>query len=91
MELECNTRECVFRRQNGQLGFDNFDDFAALVFPAMRAGPVGTNLFVAVWALRKLWNAQGVVRTSSRGTALRMSAFGIRHVFLVFLFSRSAV
>jgi len=68
-------------------GFYYFNYFAAFVLAAMRAGTVGTDLLVTVGALGKLWNNERVMGASSRGAALRMAAFGIRHGFSSLLFS----
>jgi len=62
-------------------GFYYFDDFAAFVFAAMRAGAVGTDFFVTVGALGELRDDEGVMGAAGRGAALRMTAFRIRHSF----------
>jgi hypothetical protein len=61
------------------LGFHDFDDFAAFVFAAVRAGTVRTDLFVAIGALGELRDREVVMGAASGGAALRMASFGIRH------------
>lgn len=61
------------------LRFHNFDHFAALVLPAMRASPMSANLFVAVRAIRQLRNAQRIMSAAGRGAPLGVASFWIRH------------
>jgi hypothetical protein len=64
------------------LCFHNFDDFAALIFAAMRAGAMGANFLVAVGAIRKLGNGQRIVSATGRGTPLGMAPFWIWHLVI---------
>jgi len=66
------------------LGFHNLNDFPAFVLAAMRASAMRANLFVAVRALGELGDRQSIVSASSRGAALRVAAFWIRHGSLSF-------
>lgn len=64
-----------------RLGFNDFNHFAAFVFPAMRASAVSANFLVAIRAFRQLRDLYRVMRPASRGAPLRMAAFGIWHSF----------
>jgi hypothetical protein len=57
----------------------HLDNFAPLVFPAVRAHPVRQLRLMAVGALRQPGLLQEVMRTSRRGALFRMSSFWIRH------------
>ena len=67
--------------------FGDFDDFAALVLAALRAGAMRQFRLVAVRALRRSGQAQVIVRAAGRGAPLGMSTFRIRHRFFLLLFS----
>jgi hypothetical protein len=64
-----------------RLGFDDLDDFAALELAAVRASAMSTDLLMAVWAFCQLRDVQCIMGTTVRSPALRVAAFGIRHVF----------
>src|ERR1019366_8883864 len=59
----------------------DFDHFAALVLPAMRAYTVRELGLVAVGTFRQAGRLQRIVRAAVAGPPLGVSAFGIRHFF----------
>src|SRR5690348_5536332 len=62
-----------------RLFFRNFDDFAALVTSAMRAGAVRQLGLVAVGTLRAARGAQRIVSAARGGAPLGVSSFWIWH------------
>ena len=46
------------------LGFDDFDHFAAFIFAAFRASAMRANFLVAIRAFSELRNGQGIVRAA---------------------------
>src|SRR5579871_2695829 len=61
------------------LGFFHFQDFAALIVPALGAGAVGKFALVTVGALRQGVRGQMIVRPPRGRAPLRMSSFWICH------------
>jgi hypothetical protein len=57
----------------------------------MRTGTVGADLLMAVRTLGRLRNAQSIVGTARRRTALRVAAFRIRHSSSLFVDLRLTV
>jgi hypothetical protein len=74
--LRIGIKQCAHR-----LSFDDLNDLAALVFSAMWASAVRSNLFMAVRAFGQLRNLYRIVCPAGGGTPLRMAALGIWHKF----------
>ena len=66
-------------RRMGLAGFFHFEDFASLVVPALRAGPMWHLLLVTVRTLGKRVWSQKIMGAAPRGACFRVPPFRIRH------------
>jgi hypothetical protein len=73
----------------GLLFFRNLNYFAALVFAAVSADPMGQLGLMAIGALSQNGTRQRIVRAARRRSALGVSSFGIWH-FLNYSFFLAA-
>ena len=73
------------RNAGEKLFFCDFDDFAALVLAALRAGAMGEFRLVAVGALGHAGHTEVIMSAAGGSPALGVSAFRIRHLLRPFV------